>query len=148
MTQGATTAAPYANPKSFEMLWGSVHAGDSLMFSTGKDMSAAYRAPVTITGSDILAAAQTLGLGTGNSGSFYVVLNAVGTENYINTFKSMAGSEANPMEWRPLAYSLQTVSVPTPTGSNSGGPGGVGALPRLPLRSWVAPPWVRRSPSS
>lgn len=84
-----------AKLRHMSLLWGSVEASNRLnLGATGW----------TITGADILAAAQSLGIAGGNRGSFYVSINALNghTFSYVNT---ASGGLSTTMEYVILGVS-------------------------------------------
>lgn len=98
----ADTSWIVESQKSMTMLWGSVSAADRVDF-----VQTGYTA--TLRGSDILAAASSLGF-TGNNNSYYVTVNAVGT-NSFRQVSFLAGAPGNTFEFVPLQYDSEVATV-------------------------------------
>lgn len=87
--------------KSVQLLVGSVSAADYFGLESAN-----------FTGSEILAAAQKLGISAGNSGSYYVTLNALNGGSFANLKAQSASTNdpANNLEFAILDYSTTTTN--------------------------------------
>lgn len=101
--QDPTGATSWANMqlKSASFLWGSVE-------STNR-MEIVGSATTVITGAEVLAAAASLGF-TGNNGSYYVTVNAVGANNF-HTTRFFTTSPGTVFQIAPLSYDKQLTTV-------------------------------------
>lgn len=100
MRNAGNTAWVASPQKSTSLLWGSVGAGDIVSLTQGPSTI------VTLSGSQILAAAASLGF-TGNNNSYYVTINAVGANTFYEA-KYYNNTQGTSFEVAPLWYSVST----------------------------------------
>ena len=121
------------------MLWGSVESYNSIVFtrSTGSGGT------TTITGAEILAAAADLGLGAGNSGSYYVAFddNAGGFYQARAMASRDAGGQS--MDYALLSYS-ETRQALVPTAPAGAAPAPLPALAGTPFGLAAVAMFMRR----
>lgn len=98
-------AAGPSQIKSMAVLWGSVQAGDLIRLTGSPTHN------ISLSGAEVLAAAAALGI-TGNEGSYYVTINAVGDNSFRQVrFQTSHTHLGQTFQVAPLSYSKELMVV-------------------------------------